>query len=96
MKRLSCLLLLVMAGLFCLGFAFSKEDTVQFHKERVMVYSGDSLWSIASRRTADGEDVREVIDRIVKENKLDQTQAIQPGQVLIVTVKGAGQQLAVK
>ena len=58
------------------------------HKQQVTVYTGDSLWSIASRHTEDGEDVRNVIERIIDANKLDRKAALQPGQKLIIPVQG--------
>jgi nucleoid-associated protein YgaU len=96
MKRLSYFLILITVGLSCLGFAFAKGDAAHYRRERVMVYSGDSLWSIASRRTADDEDVRAVIERIVRENKLDPARPIQAGQVLTVPVREIPSRQAVR
>ena len=52
----------------------------------VTVYSGDTMWDIASRWTEDGEDVRAVIYRICEANGLASTD-LQPGQKIIVPVR---------
>lgn len=62
----------------------------------VTVYSGDTMWDIASRWTGEDEDVREVIYRICEANGLESTD-LQPGQKIIVPVRveaGAGIMLA--
>jgi hypothetical protein len=50
--------------------------------KRVVVSSGDTLWSIASR-SAPGEDPRDVVDRIVDANGVDPGD-IRPGEVILV------------
>ena len=47
----------------------------------VTVRSGDSLWALASARTAAGGDVQETIDQIVAANHLS-AKALAPGQTL--------------
>lgn len=53
----------------------------------VTVNSGDTLWSIASTYCSDDQDVREYIYNIEKLNDV-QNVDIQPGQKIIVPVKG--------
>ena len=48
-----------------------------------VVSAGDSLWSIASRVTLTGEDIRVVIADIKKASGLT-TSVIHPGQVLLI------------
>ncbi len=88
MKKLIVIFMAVLFGVSGL-WTIQMEAAVPaaYHKEIVRVYKGDTLWSIASKRTAEGEDVREVLDRIVKANKLDLQKHIQPGQKLIVPTK---------
>jgi len=47
----------------------------------VTVKSGDSLWALASSRTADGGDVQATVDQIVAANHLA-SKALAPGQTL--------------
>jgi nucleoid-associated protein YgaU len=88
MKKIILIVVTVLLG-FSSYDVLSMEAAVPaaYHKEIVRVYKGDTLWSIASKRTAAGEDVREVVDRIVRANKLDVRKHIQPGQKLIVPTK---------
>lgn len=58
------------------------------HKEyvTVQVRQGDTLWQIASKATADGDDVRNTVVDIVNANNLAHNEDIYPGQVLNVPV----------
>lgn len=88
MKKIILIVLTILLGASSYGVLHMEAAVpAAYHKEIVRVYKGDTLWSIASKRTRDGEDVREVLDRIVKANKLDLTRHIQPGQKLIVPTK---------
>ncbi len=53
------------------------------HYATIIVRPGDTLWSIASARTATSNDVQETIDQITEVNHLG-TGAITPGQRLRV------------
>jgi nucleoid-associated protein YgaU len=48
----------------------------------VVVEPGDTLWSIAAS-AADGDDVRDVVDRIQELNRLEGSGLV-PGQVLLL------------
>lgn len=48
-----------------------------------VVVSGDTLWAIASRHTAEGQDVRATIDRIMRLSEI-RTSSLVPGQVLLI------------
>ena len=89
MKQMIGSLFVLFIGIFPFGILQMNPSTSAFlHKQQVTVYTGDSLWSIASRHTEDGEDVRNVIERIIDANKLDRKAALQPGQKLIIPVRG--------
>ena len=50
----------------------------------ITVLPGDTVWAISGGFTAAGEDVRAVVDRVYKQNKLDADKVIQPGQKIVV------------
>jgi nucleoid-associated protein YgaU len=50
--------------------------------ERVDVFAGDTVWSIAAERAGDGEDVRDLVREIRKANNLNDNAVIYAGQVL--------------
>ncbi|WP_289049963.1 LysM peptidoglycan-binding domain-containing protein [uncultured Acidaminococcus sp.] len=87
MKKLLLVLLVALMGISSYGVLQMEAAPTSYHTEKVVVNRGDSLWGIASRYTHPGEDVREVIDRIAKANRLDLKRSIQPGQKLVVLVK---------
>ncbi len=67
-----------------------------YQDHQVIVATGDSLWGIAARYAAPGEDVREVVFRIAKASKL-RDKTLRPGQVLQVPLHVAADlQLAAK
>lgn len=53
---------------------------------RVVVGPGDTLWGIASDAAAPGEDVRDVVLRLMALNELP-TGALQAGQTIVVPVR---------
>jgi len=53
------------------------------HFANVTVRTGDSLWAIADRFTADGQNVEDTVDRISEANHLTSS-TVQPGQQLRV------------
>ncbi len=84
-------LLLSCAALCLYGFySFSFASQPVYQNHQVLVTTGDSLWSIASRYAAPGEDVREVVYRITKASHL-RSKTLQPGQVLLVPLPAAEQ-----
>lgn len=78
-------------AIFCAAFfvyiafntLFAAEPVYSY--QQVKVTSGDTLWMIASRAAAEGQDVREVVCHICDANGLTDKN-IYPGQVLKVPV----------
>ena len=91
MKKLTAIVMAVF--LLYSGYVFgtvSAADEI-YTTRTVTVYSGDTMWDIASRWAEDDEDVRAVIYRICEANGL------QPGQKIMVPVRvhaGEGVMLA--
>ncbi len=87
MRRLLLILTVVLMGVSGYQVLRMEAAPAVFVDKQVVVSSGDNLWGIAGRFASPEEDVREVIDRIVRVNRLDLTKSIQPGQKLVVPVK---------
>lgn len=86
MKKLMTVImasLLVYSG-YVLGTCAAADEI--YTTRTVTVYSGDTMWDIASQWTENGEDVRAVIYRICEANGLENTN-LQPGQKIIVPVR---------
>jgi hypothetical protein len=52
--------------------------------DRVQVRSGDTVWSIVSRRALPGSDVAEAAYTVAQVNHLAAQSRLQPGQILLV------------
>ncbi len=73
------------------------SDKEEFTFVNVVVRKGDTIWDLSKSFAAKNEDVRIVVDRIYKVNKI-QDSSIRPGQSLVVPVqkehaKSLGQKL---
>ena len=68
----ACLVLTLVAVVLVIGGASvaTEEAGVAPPTRIVMVHEGDTLWSIAAARTADGQDVRDTMTRIERLNAL--------------------------
>ena len=75
--------LLLYSGYLLGGLAAASEV---YTTRTVTVYSGDTMWDIASHWAEDDEDVRAVIYRICEANGLASTD-LQPGQKILVPVR---------
>ena len=53
------------------------------------VGSGDTLWKLASQAVTPDEDVRDKIIAIQKLNNMSATQALSPGQIIMIPVASA-------
>ena len=94
MKKIMMILMLFSAVYFGQGILNMEASTVPMQQELVVVHSGDTLWTIATRWTEDNEDVREVLYRIQQTNKLQGNGFLQPGQRIIVPIKTRSTMLA--
>jgi LysM repeat protein len=85
-KRFTLMPLIAIAGL-SLVVTLPALSATQLHAAKpvtfttVTVKSGDSLWTIASKRTSVDGDVQSMVDEIVAVNHLDGA-ALNPGQRL--------------
>jgi LysM repeat protein len=85
-KRFTLMPLIAIAGL-SLVVTLPALSATQLHAAKPVTYttvtvkSGDSLWGLASKRTATDGDVQAMVDEIVAVNHLDGA-ALNPGQHL--------------
>ena len=61
------------------------QDNIAY--DTVFVRSGDTLWSIATKRVTEKEDIRDVMMVIRTVNGLNNNAQIYPGQALKIPVK---------
>lgn len=54
-------------------------------KEAYTVKHGDTVWSIARKYAGDEEDIRDVCQRIIDDNRLGKDADVTPGQQLVIT-----------
>jgi LysM repeat protein len=66
------------------GYKVKGNNTVKYTK--VIVYPGDTLWSIASNHNESNSDIRKIIHKIRTANNLD-TAVIMPGQELVIPLQ---------
>lgn len=66
------------------GYVAKGSNTVKYTK--VIVYPGDTLWSIASNHNESKADIRKIIHKIRKANNLDSA-VIMPGQELVIPLQ---------
>jgi nucleoid-associated protein YgaU len=77
-------MILACVGYWGVGSVFAEEPV--YRNTQVVVHSGDTLWDIACRHAEGKEDVRVVMDRISRANKL-QGGNIYPGQIINVPLR---------
>lgn len=53
-------------------------------KEVYTVKHGDTVWSIAGKYAGDEEDIRDVCQRIIEDNRLGKDADVTPGQQLVI------------
>lgn len=88
-NKLSKLIIIVLVTLnavamLCTFNAEAKSST-NIEYKHVVVYPGDTLWSIASEFTDDSQDIRYTIYQIEKASNL-KSAMLYPGQELVVPV----------
>jgi hypothetical protein len=82
------LILSIAAGAACFfaSCPFAASDGALDYVE-ITVLPGDTVWAISGGFAAAGEDIRAVVERVYKENRLDAGRVIRPGQKLVVPVR---------
>ena len=86
MKRF--LIAFLLGALMSGGFTYMtvSASTEIYEKQVITVHTGDTLWDIAADWSGRDEDIREVILRIQKENKLTGSN-LAVGQQLVIPVR---------
>ncbi|BBB93083.1 MAG TPA: LysM peptidoglycan-binding domain-containing protein [Methylomusa anaerophila] len=68
------------------GFGFN-SGSAEYQYRTVQVKFGDSVWTIAGNYISKQDDIRQVVNTIIKINQLNHTAQVFPGQVLKIPVK---------
>ena len=70
-------------------FVWSEGETAydNIKNVHVTVYRGDTIWELGKHFAADNEDVRLVVERIYKANKIDANFILKPGEKIIIPVR---------
>ena len=82
------LLAFILGAMLSGGFTYMtvSASSEVYEKQIVTVHTGDTLWDIAADWSGKDEDIREVIMRIQKENKLKGSN-LAVGQQLVIPVR---------
>jgi len=82
------LLAFVLGAMLSGGFTYMTVSASPeiYEKQVITVHTGDTLWDIAAEWSGKEEDIREVIMRIQKENKLTGSN-LSVGQQLVIPVR---------
>lgn len=67
----------------------SAESDSEVIKYTYQVSAGDTLWEVASNVATPNEDVREVVYKILEDNKIENPASIQEGQTIYIFLKRA-------
>ncbi|TNC16693.1 LysM peptidoglycan-binding domain-containing protein [Georgenia sp. 311] len=76
-------LALAIAGGAWVGSVASEAGTYTGPVERVSVGAGDTLWAIAATSAAEGQDVRDVVDDIMRLNDLGSGELVVGQQIVV-------------
>lgn len=89
MKKITIAAVLVAVAIIAGGNAWGKMTTPEkkdYIAHQAVVSNGQTLWEICGRYTTNEQDIRELIDRVVKDNGIENA-TIYPGQSLLIRVK---------
>lgn len=84
MKKL--IIAAAIAAVLGAGAGIADNITQQMPTKVHVVEKNETIWDIASATSGNDEDVRLVVDKIIKINKLAPNTHITPGQCLIIPV----------
>jgi hypothetical protein len=64
------------------SYAVTTTDGLVRHSYTLQV--GDTIWDVASNVSTSNDDVREVVYKILEDNKISNPSAVQPGQTIYI------------
>ena len=82
MKKAIALILAIMAMGAYVNHIEAENTPITFYQ--VKVRGGDTIWDIAKKETQPGEDIRNTVSRIKRDNGITDGTTLQPGDVLEV------------
>lgn len=72
-------------------YTYATAPTYELITYETTVSKGDNLWDICAEIVSNNEDIREVMDRAIRDNHLDKNGRIYEGMRLIIRVKEVNQ-----
>ncbi|WP_444196100.1 LysM peptidoglycan-binding domain-containing protein [Dialister succinatiphilus] len=69
--------------------AWAYEPPAELIEYRTEAEAGDTIWSICAKVASDEDEMEELVYRTMKENRISDPGALQPGTVIVIRVKEA-------
>ncbi|WP_440249154.1 LysM peptidoglycan-binding domain-containing protein [Dialister succinatiphilus] len=67
--------------------ALAYEPPAELIEYRTEAEAGDTIWSICAKVASDEDEMEELVYRTMKENRISDPGALQPGTLVIIRVK---------
>lgn len=81
----------VAAIIAAVGAACARSEPEGLVEYRYTVQPGDTVWGVCSRIASDRDNLQQVVWQTMKDSHIEKGNRLQPGQELIVRVKGAAE-----
>lgn len=69
--------------------AWAYEPPAELIEYRTEAEAGDTIWSLCAKVASDEDCMEELVYRTMKENRISDPGALQPGTVIVIRVKEA-------
>ena len=69
--------------------AWAYEPPAELIEYRTEAEAGDTIWSICAKVASDEDEMEELVYRTMKENRISDPGALQPGTVKVIRLKEA-------
>ncbi len=82
---LACIVSIIYIGYMCYStksYAITTTGGLVRHSYTLQV--GDTIWDVASNVATPNDDVREVVYKILEDNKISNPSVVQPGQTIYI------------
>lgn len=73
------------------GAVYARSEPSELMEYRYTVRQGDTVWGVCSRIVSNRDNLQQVVWQTMKDSHVEKGDRLQPGQVLIVRVKGVAE-----